>query len=52
MTPPAPTFEVIGDGRLSDEAIEALAALLIAVHDQEKEEPAKVEVCSRTEASK
>ena len=26
-----PTFEIIGDGRLSDEAIDALAALLLAV---------------------
>ena len=33
----APTFELVGDGRLSDEAIEALAALLLSVADADNE---------------
>jgi hypothetical protein len=39
----APTFEIIGDGRLSDEAIEALAALLLAVAESDNKTTAQDE---------
>lgn len=48
----APVFTVIGDGRLSDEAIEALAALLLSVRDQAEEDRVEDQFDTSTEAEK
>jgi len=44
-----PTFELIGE--LSDEAIEALAALLLSIHENEAKQASPVERASQEATS-
>ena len=49
MSSEAPQFEFIGD--LSDEGIEALAALLLSIAEQEEADDGEQDVCSQERAS-